>query len=188
MIDGAAKSDNFQTNMTMNQSEQALISVGGVFHVECLDADGNVKWTEEFNNLVVNQGLNSMNNVYFYYSSTTQITTWYMGLMGTVTTGVAAGDTLASHTGWSEFTDYSGNRPAISWASSTTNNPSVITSSARSFSINNTGTVTGAFVCSAASGNSGSDILFSAKTFSASRNVVYGDTLNVTYSLSNAAA
>ena len=186
MIYGATKSDNFQTNMTMNQSEQALISVGGVFHVECLDADGNMKWAEEFNNLVVNEGLNSMNNVYFYYSSTAQITTWYMGLMGAVTSGVAATDTLASHTGWAEFTDYSGNRPSISWASSTTASPSVITSSARSFSINNTGTGTGAFVCSVDTGTSG--VLFSAKTFSASRNVVNGDTLNVTYSLSNAAA
>lgn len=186
MIDGAAKSDNFQTNMTMNQTEQAMISVGGVYKVECLDADGHVKWVEEFNNLVVNEGLNSMNNVYFYYSSTAQIQTWYMGLMGAVTSGVAAGDTLASHTGWAEFTDYSGNRPSISWASSTTASPSVITSSARSFSITGTGTVTGAFVCSVTSGTSG--VLFSAKTFSASRNVVSGDTLNVTYSLSNAAA
>jgi len=186
MKDVSAKSDNFQTSLIMNQAEQSLIQVGGVFTVECIDASGNLKWTEEFRNLVVNQGLNSMNNVYFYYSSTSQITTWYMGLMSSVTTGVAATDTLASHSGWSEFSSYSGSRPSISWASSTTANPSVITSSARSFSITGTGTVEGAFVCSVASGTSG--VLFSAKTFSASRNVVNGDTLNVTYSLSNAAA
>ena len=40
-------------------------TVGGVFHVQCLDAEGNVKWAEEFPNLVVNTGLQDMNTQYF---------------------------------------------------------------------------------------------------------------------------
>ena len=34
---------------------------GGVFNVQCLDKDGNLKWETEFPNLVVNEGLKDMN-------------------------------------------------------------------------------------------------------------------------------
>ena len=34
---------------------------GGVFHVQCFDKDGNLKWEDEMHNLVVNVGLQDMN-------------------------------------------------------------------------------------------------------------------------------
>lgn len=164
---------------------------GGVFHVQCLDKDGNLKWEEKTPNLVVNSGLQDMNNKYFLASGYTA--TWYLGLIlgpGSGTT-IAATDTLALHGGWTEYTDYVGNRPAIVFATPTTADPSVATNSASptSFAISGSGgTIAGAFVCNAATGTSG--VLFSASDFQApgDRIVVSGDTLNVTYTFSLDAA
>jgi hypothetical protein len=164
---------------------------GGVFHVQCLDKDGNLKWEDSVPNLVVNEGLQDMNNKYFKgigYSAA-----WYMGLItgpGSGTT-IAATDTLASHAGWTEFANYAGSRPAITFGTPTLADPSVISNAAApsSFSISSSGgTVAGAFIATAASGTSG--ILFSASDFQSpgDRVVVSGDTLNVTYTFSLDAA
>jgi len=157
----------------------------GRFLIECFDKDGNLKWSAEESNLVVNVGLQYMAGVAL--TSTAQITTWYIGLYGAGASNTpAATDTLSSHAGWTEVTPYAGNRPAATFAAATNANPSVVTNTASpaSFSINATQTVGGAFLCSAASGTTGT--LFSAADFQSpgDRNVVSGDTLNVSYSFS----
>lgn len=164
---------------------------GGVFHVQCFDKDGNLKWEDQMHNLVVNVGLQDMNTQYFKGSAYTAA--FYLGLIegpGSSTT-YAAADTLASHAGWSEFTNYSGARKAVTFGTATTADPSVISNSASpaQFSITGGGgTVAGAFLCTVSSGTSG--ILFSEADFQSpgDRNVVSGDTLNVTYTFSLDAA
>lgn len=141
------------------------------FKIECVGADGKVKWVEKFRNLVTTEGKNSILSVYF--DAATQITTWYLGLKGTGS--AAAADTLASHAGWSEVTPYAGNRPAITFGTASAGS---LAGSQIGFSINASATVAGAFIASAASGTAGT--LYSAGDFSASRSVVSGDTLNVT--------
>lgn len=161
------------------------VGAGGVYTVECVGPDGQVKWSDQFHNLVMNGGLANMNGAYFAGSA--QTTTWYLGLVegpGSGTT-FAAGDTLASHGGWTESTAYTGNRKAVTFGSATTANPSVITNSASpsSFTMNATATIAGAFLCSVSSGTSG--ILFSAGDFTGGdKSVASGDTLNVTYQFS----
>jgi hypothetical protein len=164
---------------------------GGVYTIECRDEQGNLKWSQATPNLVVNEGLQTMNATYF--AAATQVPTWYVGLItgpGSGTT-IAAGDTLASHAGWTEFTNYTGNRKTAVFATATTADPSVVTNSASpaSFIISGGGgTVAGAFLCAAATGTSGT--LFSASDFQSpgDRVVVAGDTLNVTYTFSLDAA
>lgn len=164
---------------------------GGIYKVECHDAQGNFKWQEETHNLVVNQGLQDMNTKYF--AGSTYTAAWYLGLItgpGSGTT-IAAADTLASHTGWTEFTDYSGSRKAVTFGTATTADPSVISNSASpsQFTVSGAGgVVAGAFLCNAASGTSG--VLFSASDFQSpgDRTVVSGDTLTVTYTFSLDAA
>lgn len=141
------------------------------FKIECVGADGKVKWVEEFRNLVTTEGKNSILSVYF--DAATQITTWYLGLKGTGS--AAAADTLASHAGWSEVTPYAGNRPAITFGTASAGS---LAGSQIAFAINASATVAGAFIASAATGTTGT--LYSAGDFSASRSVVSGDTLNVT--------
>lgn len=142
---------------------------------------GQVEWVEEVENLVVNAGLNDLLDKYFKGSGYTAA--WYVGLKGAGT--IAAGDTLASHGGWSEVSAYTGNRKALtlgSVASQSVDN----TASPASFAINGTATVAGGFICTAASGTAG--VLYGAADFSSSRAVISGDTLNVSVSLSASAS
>ena len=163
---------------------------GGVYTVQCFDADGQLKWEASSPNLVVNQGLKDMNDKYF--SGAAYTATWFIGLITGPGSGTvfAAGDTLASHAGWTEYTDYSGNRGAITFGAATLADPSVITNgTAVQFNITGAGgTVAGAFLASVATGTSG--ILFSESDFQApgDRAVVSGDVLNVTYQFSLDAA
>jgi hypothetical protein len=48
-------------------------SAGGVYTVTCVGADGVEKWSDTFHNLVVNQGLQDMNDKYFKASGYTAV-------------------------------------------------------------------------------------------------------------------
>jgi hypothetical protein len=182
--------DIISSTLESNKTASEGMRAGGVFHAQCFDQDGNLKWEEKSHNLVVNEGLKDMNDKYF--SGAAYTATWFIGLVtgpGSGTT-FAAADTLASHAGWTEYTDYSGNRGAITFGAATLADPSVITNSvAVQFNITGAGgTVAGAFLASVATGTSG--ILFSESDFQApgDRAVVSGDVLNVTYEFSLDAA
>ena len=164
------------------------VKAGGVFTIQCHDKDGNLKWEAEAPNLVVNGGLQDMNAKYFTGSAYTA--TWYLGLYGSGSTNnPAASDTMSSHAGWTEVTAYSqSTRPACTFGTPSTANPSVATNSASqaSFSINATTTVGGAFLTSSNTKGGTTGILFSAADFQSpgDRSVVSGDTLSVTYTFS----
>lgn len=155
----------------------------GVYRVECLDADGNLRWADDIYNLVTTEGKNDLLDKYLAGSSWTTGTV-YMGLKGAGT--AAAGDTLASHASWSELniSASSGARQSVSFAAASSG--SKATSSAVSWSITSSGTVAGCFIAvggTSANGNT-TGKLFSAGDFSGgSRAVVNGDTINVSYSV-----
>ena len=182
--------DNVCSALTARTGASDGMRAGGVFHVQCLDKDGNLKWETTEHNLVVNEGLQDMNTQYF--KGSTYSASFFLGLItgpGSGTT-FAAADTLASKA-WTEFTDYSGARKAVTFGTATTADPSVISNSASpaSFTISGAGgTVAGAFLCTVSSGTSG--VLFSESDFQSpgDRVVVSGDTLNVTYTFSLDAA
>ena len=185
----AKSTDMVAASVHVDRDLQARAGAGGVFHIQCYDKDGNLKWEVEEHNLVVNEGLQDMNTKYF--KGVTYSAAWYIGLVNnTPTPSYAAGDTLASHVGWDETTDYSGNRKAVTFGTATTADPSVISNSASPAQFSMTGTVTvdGAFLASVDTGTSG--VLFSVSAFQApgDRAVVSGDTLNVTYQFSLDAA
>jgi len=191
MNDKATSTDSVGATFTANNRLASQATAGGVYTVQCFDKDGNLKWEDKSHNLVVNQGLKDMNDKYFSGSGYTAA--WYVGLITGPASGTsfAAGDTLASHAGWTEFSDYSGARKTAVFAAATLADPSVITNSASpaSFSITGAGgVVAGAFLASVDSGTSG--ILFSESDFQApgDRTVVSGDTLNITYTFSLDAA
>lgn len=129
-----------------------------VYDFECFGPDGKIKWRERTRNLVTNAGKDDLLDKYFKGSSYTAA--WYLGLKGTGS--VAAGDTLASHAGWSEVTPYTGNRKTLSFGS--VSGQTLVTSAA-SFAITGTATVAGGFIASVNSGTSG--LLYSASDFSA---------------------
>jgi len=165
----------------------AMSMIGGVkecalsprfrYQVECVGDDGQVKWSEDIDNLVTTAGKTDLIDKYFKGSAYSAA--WYLGLKGTGS--VAAGDTAASHAGWSETNPYTGNRPAITFGTTAAGSN---TATAVSFAITLAGptTVAGAFVASVNTGTTG--VLYSAADFSTSRSVIAGDTLNVTLTVS----
>jgi len=190
-IEKIKATDVVSSGMTCNTKAGEVAQATGKYHVECHDKDGNLKWTAESKNLVVNAGLQYMAGTAL--TSVTQITTWYLGLYGSgATNSPAAGNTMASHTSWTEVTDYSNaNRVTASFATATTASPSVVTNTASPavFNINGTTTVGGAFLTSDNTKGGTTGTLFSAADFGSpgDRSVVSGDTLSVTYTFSLAA-
>lgn len=187
-IERAKANDSVQTGLIAGTQNAEQASATGRFKVECFDKDGNLKWAVESKNLVVNVGLKYMAGSAL--AAETQVTTWYLGLYGAGASNTpAAGDTASSHAGWTEITPYSNaTRPTATFAAATTANPSVVTNSASpaAFSINATATVGGAFLISNNTKGGTTGTLFSAADFQSpgDRNVVNGDTLNVTYTFS----
>jgi len=160
----------------------------GDYKLQCFDSQGNLKWEMGGHNLVVNQGLQDMNSKYF--TGSTYTAAWYLGLYGAAASNnPTAADTAASHPGFTEIVPYSNaTRPACSFGTATTADPSVITNSLSpaAFNINATATVGGAFLISNNTKSGTSGVLFSASDFQApgDRVVASGDTLNVTYTFS----
>ena len=158
------------------------IGVTGHYNVQCLDSDGQVKWTDTIENLVVTVGKNDLLDKYFAGSAYTAA--WYMGLVdGASTPTYAAGDTLASHAGWTESTAYTGsNRATVAWNAASAGSKA---STATSFSINATATIAGALLTVTQVRATTTGVLYSAGSFSGgNRSVANGDTLNVTYTAS----
>ena len=148
------------------------------YSIECIGADGEIRWAEQVTNLVTTVGRTDLVDKYLKGSAYTAA--WYLVLAGAGTK--AAGDTLASHAGWTELTPYAGsNRPAITWGTTSAGSN---TSSAVSISINATATVAGAGICTTQSNASTSGILYSVSDFGAARSVISGDTLNITMTIS----
>ena len=155
------------------------VSATGDYTVECLDAQGNVKWSETIKNLVVTVGKNDMLDQFF--AGTSYNAAWYLGLIdGASSPTYNAADTMASHTGWSEFTGYSNStRPAPTWSAASSGSKAT---TATSFNINASGTVAGAFMTTDGTISGTTGTLYSAGNFTGgSRTVASGDTLNVTY-------
>lgn len=180
-------------NAALNEIASAAISVSrgvdeqsrahGRYRVECVGADGKVRWVEEFDNVVTTVGKNDALDKHLAGSAYTA--TWYLGLMSSASYGAGAvvGDTSASHAGWTESTAYSNaNRPTPSWGAASSGSKAT---TATAFNINASDTIKGCFLISNNTKGGATGILYSAGLFSGGdRGVINGDTLNVTYTAS----
>jgi hypothetical protein len=110
-----------------------------IFHFVARYKDGSVKWEEIIRNLVTTEGGNDILTKYFKGSSYSAA--WYCLLKGSG--AAAAGDTLASHSGWSEITAYSGNRPALTFGTASARS---LSATAVTFTFTGSATVAGAGV------------------------------------------
>ena len=154
------------------------------YKVECFDIDGNLKWVEMFDNLVVNAGLDDILDKYF--KGSTYTASFFVGIVDNAGwTAYAAADTMASHTGWAESSAYSeGTRPALTLG--TVASQSVDNSASKAaYSINATKTIRGAFVTDSNTKGGATGLLYGEGDFAASRAVVSGDTLNVTVTMTS---
>ena len=164
----------------------------GRYEIECVGADGKLKWRDTIENVVCTVGKNLALDTFLAGSAYTVIGP-FMGLISSVSySAVAAGDTMASHAGWLEAgganaPTYSGNRKTAVWSAAVSGSKAL--SAPLSFAITGSGTVKGAFLCYGSgvvnTKDSTAGTLWSAGIFTTGDKVVVnGDTLNVNFSTS----
>jgi len=191
----ASCGDNAEISMQANAIKNETLGVEGHWYVECHDAQGNLKWTEEFPNLVVAAGKQLMLDTLLKGSAYT-VTGPYLGLTNATLTP-AATDTMTTLVGGGkEFTAYTVGGSAVRgtavFASSTStgSTPSNVTSStatAITYTITGAGgTVYGCFLvlgsgASSTQSNTGGT-LYSEGNFSVAKTTTAGDTISCTYS------
>jgi len=162
---------------------KAKTNLRGRFIVKHLDKDGNLKGEYEFPNGIVDEGLDHILDVAFHGSA--QVGTWYIGLVdNSGFSAFADADTLSSHAGWSENTDYTETN-RVEWDEDAASSRSISNSTTADFSINASGNLKGIFVSSnntKSTGNTGT--LWSTAAFSSVVATANGDTLKVTYTVS----
>lgn len=155
------------------------VEATGVYTATCYDADGNIKWTDTFKNLVTTAGKNDILTQYF--KGATYTAAWYVGLVdGATTPTYNVADTMASHAGWTESTAYSNaTRPAPSFGTASSGS---LATTATAFNINATATIAGCFLNTVSTKSGTTGTLYSAGSFTGgNKSVASGDTLNVTY-------
>jgi hypothetical protein len=171
------------------QPEQAIVM--GRFQAVLRDAQGNVKWIEEYDNLVTDVGARLMLDTILAGSAFTATT--YLGLKGSGS--AAVGDTQASHAGWLEVGGtnapaYTAPRKTLAWSAASgsgAGSRSKASNGTFTFVFTSGGTVDGSFlnINGTSTIDNTTGTLFSAGTFSGgSRTVVSTDQLTVTYTLS----
>jgi len=189
----ASFGDNAVATMQSNVAIPEGMGVEGFYHVECRDAQGKLKWNEEFPNLVVAVGKQLMFDTLLKGSSYTVVGP-FLGLIGNSTTFLAA-DTMTSKT-WTEFVNYTVGGSAVrgtavfAVATSSGLSTSNVTTSAASpivYTITGAGgTVYGCFLVTGTGAvstqSSTAGTLYSEGNFAVSKNVTVGDTVSVTFS------
>ena len=143
--------------------------------------DGSIIWEDKGKNLVVNEGLN------YLISENIPAADLYIGLTDASPT-VAAGDTMASHSGWTEVTAYDeAARPA--WGQGAASGGVTTNAAAVTFTASGTTNVGGGFLTTVATKGGTTGTLFSVKAATeGNRALVAADTLDVTISLTVSSA
>ena len=156
----------------------------GKFIVRCLTKESNFKverWRDEFPNLVVTEGLTEL------LANGLLSLTNYIFLTGT-TPSPAAGDTMASHAGWTEFTGYDeATRPE--WVDVQTGASADNVASVAVFTITlATQTIGGAGLARSATKGESASILYCVSAFGGGDRTgnAAGDQIEVTYTCTTA--
>ena len=187
--------DNATITLNAGAVANETVGIEGVYHVECRDAAGNLKWEESFPNLVNAVGKELMLDTLLKGTSYS-VTGPFLGLISGSSPTFSASDTMLSHAGWTEFTNYTVGGSAVrgtatfASATSTGTTPSNVTTSAATAIVytitGGGGTVGGCFLvtgtgASSAQSNTGGT-LYSAGAFTTAKITTAGDTVSVTYS------
>jgi len=193
----ASCGDKAEITLQAGAAQNETVGIEGIYHVECRDAQGNLKWTEEFPNLVNAVGKQLMLDTLLRTSGTYTTNGPFLGLIGTTSPTFGTGsDTMTSHSGWTEFVNYTVGGSAVRGtavfgaSTSSGNTPANVTTSTASaitYTITGAGgNVTGCFLCTGSGASSTQNntggVLYSAGAFGTAKTTTAGDTVSVTYS------
>lgn len=176
--------------IVMNGRLVDTVHAKGMYTAICFGPDGQVKWADEFPNLVTTVGKNLQLDSSLAGSAYT-VTGPFMGLISSVSyTAISASDTMTSHAGWLEAgatnaPTYTAPRKTCVWSAASGGSKAL--SAALAFAITGSGTIKGAFLTTGTGAVSTIDntagTLFSAGLFTGGdRAVSASDTVNVSYS------
>jgi hypothetical protein len=152
--------------------------------IEHYNAAGELIGTYDMLNGIVDEGKDLILDVMFNDGVAIAQASWYIGLLDlSGFTALADDDTMASHSGWNEFTSYSeANR--VAWGPGSASSESVTNSSPATFNVSGSGTVKGVFVTSNNTKSGTSGTLWATALFASDVPVSNGDQLKVTYTVS----
>lgn len=150
---------------------------------KCLFGGGK-KWTEEYENLVVNEGLNDILDVYL--SGGTQDTTWFVGLLAASPTPLAAW--TATEVGAADFVAYSESTLQAFTDGGVSSQSVSNSASPATFSINtNSSSIGGAYLIGTNAKATPAGTVYSAGAFSGGNKAAdSGDSLEVTCTFTSA--
>jgi len=155
------------------------------FDIVCRGPDGKVKWTDWFDNLVVNDGLDDSLDKHLKGSGYTAA--WYVGLAGG-TPSFAAADDESSHAGWVEVTAYDEAVRQTLILGAVSGQSVDNTASKAVFTIDtNDTTIGGCFISSASAKSATVDTLYGGGAFTAGDKTIDDDdtlTITVTFTAS----
>lgn len=188
--------DSAVATMATNVADNETVGIAGVYHVECRDKDGNLKWEDSFPNLVNAVGKELMLDTLLRTAGTYTTVGPYLGLISGASPTFAAADTMTSHAGWTEFINYTVGGSAVrgtavfgapSSSGTTPSNVTTTTATAITYTITGAGgTVGGCFLVTGSGASSTqsntSGTLYSAGAFATAKITTAGDTVSVTYS------
>jgi hypothetical protein len=185
--------DNAVATLQANASIPEGMGIEGFYKVECRDAEGNLKWNDEFPNLVVAIGKQLLLDTLLRTSGTYTTVGPFLGLINNSTT-FAATDTMSSKT-WTELTTYTVGGSAVrgtavfaaaTSSGSTPSNVTTSTATAITYTMTGSATVYGCFLVTGTGAvstiSSTAGTLYSEGNFSTAKTVTSGDTVTVTYS------
>jgi hypothetical protein len=167
------------------------ITIIGSWKIEARDPNGNLKWIEEWENLVVGEGLAALLD-YTLLATSNAALAWYVGLTDGTPTPANA-DTMSSHAGWTEVTAYDeAVRQTWTGGSITGTTTKSVSNSASPavFTIDtNSTTVGGAFLVSNSTKGGSTGTLFAAGAFTAGdKSLDDNDTITVTATFTQTAS
>lgn len=141
--------------------------------------NGRLLGQYKISNGISNEGKNLLLDVMFH--GETQIISWYLGLIDSSGfSALAAGDTMASHAGWTELDDYD-ETTRQEWNEAAASNKIMSYSTYCSVTINATKTVKGLFVTSDHTIGGTSGVLWSSGLFDSAIDVVDDDVFEFSY-------
>lgn len=176
-----------EANLTQASDLFGGTKVRGIWRVTHKDPEGNVIDEDEYENIIVNEGLDLL--LASTLNNGSQTTSWYIGLIAEASPTLNAGDTMSGHGGWTENTNYDeANRQ--DWSNGSVSGQSVDNSgSPAAFTMNtDNDTVGGAFLVGDNTKGGTTGPLYAEGTFSTDKSPDSGDTLEVTATFTTSTA
>lgn len=169
--------------MTRNRRVGNILTFGNPFHIKHYRKKILIGTYDIFNG-ITNEGKNKLLDTMFNGSSQIANNSWFVGQISAASySAVADTDTMASHSGWLEFTNYT-QATRVAWGSGAAAAQEVTNASPLTFTFSADGTLKGVFVATNSTKGGTTGILWATALYNADVPVQTDDELKITYSVS----